>query len=72
MFSDTIANNIAYGVENATFEDIVKAAKLAQAHDFIMEFPEGYETLVGERGIDFQAPKAKNCHCKSSLKSQRY
>lgn len=51
LFSDTIANNIAYGVENATFEDIVKAAKLAQAHDFIMEFPEGYETLVGERGI---------------------
>lgn len=51
LFSDTIANNIAYGVENATFDDIVKAAKLAQAHNFIMEFPEGYETLVGERGI---------------------
>lgn len=51
LFSDTIANNIAYGVENATFDDIVKAAKLAQAHNFIMEFPEGYDTLVGERGI---------------------
>lgn len=51
LFSDTIANNIAYGVEDATMEQIIKAAKLAQAHDFIMDFPDGYDTLVGERGI---------------------
>lgn len=51
LFSDTIANNIAYGVENASLEDIINAAKLAQAHEFIVQFPEGYDTLVGERGI---------------------
>jgi ABC-type multidrug transport system fused ATPase/permease subunit len=50
LFSTTIRDNIAYGRHGAKFEDIVHAATVAQAHDFIMECPEGYETHVGERG----------------------
>jgi ATP-binding cassette subfamily B protein len=51
LFSTTIRENIAYGRSDATEEEIVEAAKLAQAHDFIMELPLGYETIVGERGM---------------------
>lgn len=51
LFHRTIAENIAYGRPDATPEEIQRAAKLANAHDFIMELPEGYDTLVGERGI---------------------
>ncbi|MBB6735248.1 ABC transporter ATP-binding protein [Cohnella zeiphila] len=51
LFSTTIRENIAYGRSEATDEEIVEAAKLAQAHDFIMELPLGYETIVGERGM---------------------
>jgi ATP-binding cassette subfamily B protein len=50
LFSTTIKENIAYGKPNATMEDIVEAAKAAEAHDFIAAFPEGYNTLIGERG----------------------
>ncbi|OXM88018.1 ABC transporter ATP-binding protein [Paenibacillus rigui] len=51
LFSSTIRNNIAYGVQNVSMEQIVEAAKLAKAHDFIMELPLGYDTIVGERGM---------------------
>ncbi|MBR2659595.1 ABC transporter ATP-binding protein [Candidatus Saccharibacteria bacterium] len=51
LFHRSIAENIAYGKPNATQEEIEKAAKLANAHEFIKELPDGYETLVGERGI---------------------
>lgn len=51
LFSSTIRNNIAYGCKEVTMDDIIRAAKLAKAHDFIMELPEGYETVVGERGL---------------------
>ena len=51
LFNDTIKNNIAYGKIGATDEEIIEAAKAANAHEFIMEFPEKYETLVGERGV---------------------
>jgi ABC-type multidrug transport system fused ATPase/permease subunit len=51
LFSGTIAENIAYGREDASMEEITRAAQLAQAHDFIMSFPDGYNTRVGERGI---------------------
>lgn len=51
LFSTTIRENIAYGRSDASDEEIVEAAKLAQAHDFIMELPLGYETVVGERGM---------------------
>ena len=51
LFSDTIKNNIAYGRPKASFEDVVAAAKAAQAHEFIEGFPKGYDTIVGERGV---------------------
>ncbi|WP_274650543.1 ABC transporter ATP-binding protein [Paenibacillus humicola] len=51
LFSCSIRDNIAYGAKDVTMEDIIKAAKLAKAHDFIMELPEGYNTIVGERGM---------------------
>ena len=51
LFSTTIKSNIAYGNPNATMDEIVNAAKRAQAHDFIMELPEGYDTMLGERGM---------------------
>ncbi len=50
LFNDTIANNIAYGNINVSMEEIINAAKLANAHNFIMEFPNGYETNVGDLG----------------------
>lgn len=51
LFGDSIKNNIAYGNPSASFEDIQNAAKQANAHDFIMSFPEQYDTQVGERGV---------------------
>ncbi len=51
LFSDTVRANIAYGCSDATDEQIVAAAKAAQAHEFIEALPDGYETLVGERGL---------------------
>ena len=50
LFNDTIFNNIAFGVENATQEEVEAAAKIANAHDFIMEMEKGYQTNVGDRG----------------------
>ena len=50
LFNDTIYNNIAFGVDGATEEDVIAAAKIANAHDFIMEKPEGYQTNIGDRG----------------------
>jgi len=51
LFGGSILENIAYGRLNATQEEIIQAAKRANAHEFISSFPEGYETLVGERGV---------------------
>ena len=51
LFSDTIKDNIAYGVPDATDADIERVAKIANAHDFIMAMPDGYNTIVGERGV---------------------
>ena len=51
LFSDTIQANIAYGRPDATLEEIIAAAKAAQAHDFIEGFTHGYDTIVGERGV---------------------
>ena len=50
LFNDTIRNNIAFGVENATQEDIERAARIANAHDFIVQQENGYDTIVGDRG----------------------
>jgi ATP-binding cassette subfamily B protein len=51
LFSATIRENISYGKPGATLDEIKKAAKIAQLHDFVMSLPEGYDTWVGERGI---------------------
>ena len=51
LFSTTVAENIAYGVPAASPEEVVAAATRAQAHEFIMDLPDGYETRVGERGL---------------------
>lgn len=51
LFNDTIFNNIAFGVENATMEHVVAAAKIANAHEFIVTKPEGYDTCIGDRGV---------------------
>ena len=51
LFSRSIAENIAFGRPDATMEEIVAAAQAAQAHDFIMAFPQGYHTVIGERGV---------------------
>jgi ABC-type multidrug transport system fused ATPase/permease subunit len=51
LFSKSIKDNIAYGKPDATLEEIENFSKLAQAHDFIMSFDQGYDTIVGERGV---------------------
>ncbi|WP_186577617.1 ABC transporter ATP-binding protein [Aquibacillus kalidii] len=51
LFSTTIKENIAYGNPNASMDDIIAAAKRAQAHEFILEMPKGYDTMLGERGM---------------------
>ncbi len=50
LFNDTIKNNITFGMENVPMEDIIRAAKIANAHDFIMQTENGYETNIGDRG----------------------
>ncbi|HLV43772.1 MAG TPA: ABC transporter ATP-binding protein, partial [Aggregatilineales bacterium] len=51
LFSRSIADNIRFGRPEATMEEVVAAAKKAQAHDFIMGFPDGYDTVIGQRGV---------------------
>lgn len=51
LFNDTIFNNIALGQPDASMEDVIEAAKIANAHDFIMQTEDGYETVIGDRGI---------------------
>lgn len=51
LFNGTVAENIAYGCKDSTPEQIIEAAKIAQAHDFISEMPNGYDTVIGERGV---------------------
>ena len=50
LFNDTFYNNITFGVDNATMEQVIEAAKIANAHDFIMESENGYDTMIGDRG----------------------
>ena len=51
LFPESIWKNVAYGKENATKEEVMEACKSANIHDFIMGLPDGYDTLVGERGV---------------------
>lgn len=51
LFNDTLRNNIAFGKPEASLEEVIEASKAANAHDFIMKMPRGYETFIGDRGI---------------------
>jgi len=53
LFNDSVRNNIAFGKPDAALEDIIKASKAANAHEFIMKLPQGYDTIIGDRGIRF-------------------
>jgi ATP-binding cassette subfamily B protein len=52
LFSGTILDNIKYGRKDATTEEVIAAAKATQAHEFIMSFPQGYDTIIGQRGVN--------------------
>jgi ATP-binding cassette subfamily B protein/subfamily B ATP-binding cassette protein MsbA len=51
LFNGTVAENIAYGCKDATIDEIMRAAEVARADDFISEMPQGYDTVIGERGV---------------------
>jgi len=51
LFNDTVYNNITFGMDHISKEQVVEAAKIAQAHDFIMELEDGYDTILGDRGM---------------------
>lgn len=53
LFSGSIKENICWGKEDASIENVIEAAKMAEIHDFIMTLPEGYDTLIGQRGVNF-------------------
>ncbi len=70
LFNDTIANNIAFGIENASEESIIAAAKIANAHDFIMDSELGYQTNIGDRGIKLSGgQKQRLCIARAVLKN---
>jgi subfamily B ATP-binding cassette protein MsbA len=50
LFNDTVSNNISFGMDNVSREDIIRAAKIANAHEFILELEDGYDTIIGDRG----------------------
>jgi ATP-binding cassette subfamily B protein len=52
LFTGTIRDNIRYGRPDASEEEVIAAARAAQAHEFVLSFPEGYDTLVGQRGVN--------------------
>lgn len=58
LFNDTIEGNIALGKAGATHGEVVEAARVANAHNFIMEAPEGYQTNIGDRGVKLSAVSA--------------
>lgn len=70
LFNDTIANNIAFGIENASEESIIAAAKIANAHEFIMEAELGYQTNIGDRGIKLSGgQKQRLCIARAVLRN---
>ncbi|MEJ2751018.1 MAG: ABC transporter ATP-binding protein, partial [Anaerolineae bacterium] len=69
LFSATVGENIAYGNPEATPDEIIAAAKLAQAHDFIMEMPKGYDTQIGERGVRLSGGQKQRLSLARAMKS---
>jgi ABC-type multidrug transport system fused ATPase/permease subunit len=63
LFIGTIAENIRYGKPNATMDEVVEAAKASNAHTFIMQFPEGYNTYVGEGGVQLSGGQKQRVVC---------
>ncbi len=61
LFAASITENIRYGCPTASQEEVEAAAKLANAHDFIKSFPDGYSTLVGERGVTLSGGQKQRC-----------
>lgn len=61
LFSDTLAHNIAFGKKNATLEEVQEACREACVHENILDFPEGYETVVGERGVTLSGGQKQRC-----------
>lgn len=59
LFNDSILENIRFGKPEATIDEVISAAKIAHAHDFIMEFPDGYNTLVGDNGVRLSGGQAQ-------------
>ncbi len=72
LFSGTIADNLRWGNENATDEEVINACKKACAHDFIMSFPEGYQTFLGQGGVNVSGgQKQRLCIARALLKSPK-
>ncbi len=72
LFSGTIEDNLRWGDENATHEQIVEACKQAQAHDFIMSFPDGYDTDLGQGGVNVSGgQKQRLCIARALLKKPK-
>ena len=67
LFATTIAGNIAYGSETASQDEIERAARLANAHDFIMSFPDGYNTQVGDKGAQLSGGESVFTACPKPL-----
>ncbi|HBL30866.1 MAG TPA: ABC transporter [Acidobacteria bacterium] len=69
LFSGTVWENIAYGREGASREDVVRAARIAQAHDFVESLPQGYDSVIGERGIKLSGGERQRiCIARAVLK----
>jgi ATP-binding cassette subfamily B protein len=70
LFTGTIAENIRFGKQDATMEEIIEAAKLANAHDFIMNLPKGYSSEIGQRGVKLSGgQKQRLCIARVFLKN---
>ena len=70
LFSGTIRDNIRYGRPNASDKEVVMAAKAAQAHDFIVEFPDGYDTVLGQRGVNLSGGQKQRVAIARALLTQ--
>ncbi len=72
LFTGTIEENLRWGNENATDEEIIKACQIAQAHDFVMSFPDGYKTELGQGGVNLSGgQKQRLCIARALLKSPK-
>ena len=72
LFSGTIKENLKWGNQDATDEEIIEACKAAQAHDFIMSFPDGYDTYLGQGGVNLSGgQKQRLCIARALLKNPK-